>query len=506
MISFSSIPQAIRVPLFYAEVDPTQANTLQGINERTLLIGQLTASGTALPNVPILATGGLDGSSPPQVPEAVGLFGAGSMLALMAAKYRQNDSFGEVWYLPLADDGGGVAAVGGFEFTHVATANGTLALNIGDYLLSVGVTPTMTLPNLATALTAAINAVTNLPVTAAVDIVSPNPNKVIITAKNKGLAENDIPLVVNYGGTPAGQQTPAGLTYTITAMATGATNPSLTAGLAALADMPFDFVVIPYFDTTSLDAIKTFLNDQTGRWAWNRKIYGHGFTAMKGTVSAATTLGLARNDQHMTILAENGSATPHWLWSPAYTGATAAALKADPGRPMQTLVVNGVAAPPAASQFILTERNTLLFSGISTFNVGADGTVRLENLITTYQKNAFNQPDDSYLEIETMFQIMFMLRDLEAFVTSKYPRMKLADSLARVPPGAQVVTPTMVKQDLIGHYAQLVANFQAQDLETFAAGIIVERDTNNHDRLNVLYDPTIMNQLRIFAVLFQFRQ
>lgn len=495
MISFSNIPQALRVPLFYAEVNNSAANTGSGTIQRTLLIGQITSSGSALPNVPILDTGAV-----------IGQAGPGSILALMSNEYRQNDAFGEVWFLPLSDDGGAVAALGGFEFTHIATASGTLNLNIGDVLLTLLVTTAMTLPNLATALAAAVMANTNLPITAAVDGTTPNPNKVIFTAKNKGLAENDVPLIVNAGGLPAGQQTPAGLTFTVTAMTGGTTNPSLTAGLAALGDQAFDFVIMPYFDTTSLDSLKSFFNDATGRWSWTQQIYGHGFTAMKGTVSAATTLGLARNDQHMTILPENGSKTPHWVQAAGYAATAAVSIKADPGRPVQSLAVQGISAPDPASRFTLTERNTLLFSGMSTFSVADDGTVALENLITTYQKNAFGQPDDSYLEIETMFQIMFILRSLRAFVTSNFGRMKLADDYSQVGPGSFTTTPAAIKAALVGHYSTLVDNNQAQDLAIFEAGLIVEINATNHNRVDVLYDPTIMNQLRIFAVLFQFRQ
>ncbi len=45
-------------------------------------------------------------------------------------------------------------------------------------------------------------------------------------------------------------------------------------------------------------------------------------------------------------------------------------------------------APDLADRFELTERNNLLYSGISTYTVGDDGTVMIENLITTYQKTA----------------------------------------------------------------------------------------------------------------------
>lgn len=491
-ISFNNIPAALRVPLFYAEIDPSMANTGEGPNQRTLIVGQITSAGLAVPNVPLLSQG---------VDDAKTQGGLGSMLALMVEKYRQNDLVGEVWYLPLADDGAGVAAAGAVEFTHVATANGTFNLGVGDVLVTIPVTSSMTLTNLGTALAAAINANTNLPVTATSLV-----GVVTITAKNAGLAENDIPLTVNPGGAPAGQTTPTALTTTITAMTGGTTNPSLTTGLANLGDMPFDFVVCPYNDATSLDSLKLFFSDTAGRWSYANQLYGHGFVAARGNLAALQTLGAGRNDQHVTILGENGSLTPHWLWAAAYTGAAAVPLKADPGRPVQTVVVNGVSAPPVASRFDLTSRNTLLFTGISTFSCGDDGTVRLENLITTYQKNAFAQPDNSYLEIETMFQLMFLLRDLKADITSKFPRAKLAGTVARLAPGTAVVTPAMIKSEMIAHYRELEYNGQAQNSAAFAAGLLVQQNPNNHNRVDVLWDGTIMNQLRIFAVLFQFRQ
>jgi phage tail sheath gpL-like len=495
MVSFNQIPAALRVPLFYAEVDPTMANTREAVNQRTLIISQKTSAGAAVANTPILSMG---------VADAITQGGPGSMLALMVDAYRQNDAVGEVWLLPLSDNGAGVNATGSVEFTAQATVAGTYVLAVGGTLVTFAVTPSMTLANLATALAAAITANTNLPVTGVVDGVT--TAKVNITAKNKGTNGNDILLIPNPGGIQAGQVTPTGLAATITALSAGATNPVMTTALANLMDLQFDFIVLPYTDSTSLDALKTFLNDQTGRWSWSQQLYGHCFAAFRGTVGDATTLGLARNDQHMTILAENGSPTPSWVWAAAYTGAAAVPLKADPARPVQTIVVNGVMAPPLGSRYSLSERNTLLYSGISTFFVQDDGTVRLENLITTYQKNAFSQPDNSYLEIETMFQLMFLLRDLKAWVTSRYSRMKLASDMTRVPPGSSTVTPPMIRGDLIAHYRELAANAQAQDVDAFIEGLVVEQDGDNPNRVNVLWTGTIMNQLRIFAGLFQFRQ
>jgi phage tail sheath gpL-like len=50
----------------------------------------------------------------------------------------------------------------------------------------------------------------------------------------------------------------------------------------------------------------------------------------------------------------------------------------------------------------------------------------IENLITTYQKNSYGDEDDSYLQVETLFSLMFVTRYLRTAVTSKFGRMKLA--------------------------------------------------------------------------------
>ena len=83
-ISFSNVPAGIRVPLFYAEVDNSLANTAV-TDLKVLLIGQKTDAGTAEVNKPVLVTSVSSGRE---------LFGVGSQLALMNAAYRSNDQFG----------------------------------------------------------------------------------------------------------------------------------------------------------------------------------------------------------------------------------------------------------------------------------------------------------------------------------------------------------------------------------------------------------------------------
>jgi phage tail sheath gpL-like len=489
-VPFKVIPANLRLPGAFFELDNSQANTAQA-NQRALIIGQITAAGIATPNVPIISGG---------VGDAATQGGANSMLANMVSAYRLNDSFGEVWYLPVADASGATAATGTIAFTSAPTSNGTISLYIAGNLVTVPVTAAQATSAIATAVAAAINAVPGMPVTAAAATTT-----VTLTAVNKGLCGNEIDIRYNYRGTAGGEATPVGLASTITAMTGGATNPTLTTALGNLGNMTFDFIACPYTDTTSLDAVKQLLNDQTGRWSWTQQLYGHAFYSYAGTFAAQTTLGLARNNQHETIMGFYGSPTPSWIWASALCAQAAVSVRTDPGVPLQYLPLQGVLAPPVANQFLSNQRETLLFDGISTFTVEQDGTVQTENIITTYQTNPQGVADDSYLEVETMFQLMLEIRTLQAMLTSKYARCKLADNGSKPAAGSNLVTPNTIKADIIALYQERTDAGFTQNADAFSAALVVNKNTVNPNRIDILWPGTPVNQMRTFATLVQFR-
>ncbi|WP_036018270.1 phage tail sheath subtilisin-like domain-containing protein [Paraburkholderia mimosarum] len=490
MIPFKQIPANIRVPLFYAEVDNSQANTGQ-TTSRALILAQMTSQGTATPNVPAITQGQSD---------AIAAGGQGSMLAAMVEAYQRNDSFGELWYVPLADSPTATAASGSVSITTAPTAAGTLYLYIAGVRIAQPVAPTQTVAQIATALAATIAATPGLPVSAAAAA-----GIVTLTALNKGPCGNGIDLRLNYYGTPAGEVLPPGLKVTIAPMTGGATAPDLTAALDALGDQTYDYIVCPYSDPISLDALKNFMDDINGRWSWQQMLYGHVFAAAAGTLGGLVAIGTARNDPHASIMGFNDSPTPAYLWAASLAGACAVSLRADPATPVQTLPLIGVLPPPVQSRFTLSERNSLLYDGIATFTVADDGTVAIENLITTYQKNAYGQPDDSYLEVETLYTLAALLRHLASVVTSRYGRVKLADDGTRFAAGSNIVTPNIIRADLIAAYQEDEYNGLVQDSSVFAKELIVERNATNPNRVDVLWPGILIDQLRIFALLAQFR-
>lgn len=489
-IPFSRVPNNLRTPLFFVEFDNSMANSATA-TQRTLMIGQMLTGAPATTAIAERI------SSSTQAAER---FGYGSLLHGMISAYFSNDQAAELWALPFVDSASQVAATGKIKITSPTNTTGVISLYIAGIRLQVMVVATDAVEAIASALSVAINQRLELPVKATVD-----KDTLTLTAKNKGAHGNSIDMRLNYRGQAGGENTPSGLEMTITPMDGGAGAPDLVDGLANLKDRGFDFIANPYTDSASLDALKTFLSDNGGRWSWDQQIYGHSFSAINGTYGQLADFGEKRNDQHASLLGVPVSPTPVYQWTAAYVGAIAQSLRNDPGRPLQTLRVSGVLPPTDDKQLSLIERNNLLYSGISTFTVADDNSVQIENIITTYQKNAYGDNDDSYLQVETLYLLMFVSRFMRTQITSKFGRMKLADDGTRFASGSAIVTPNIIRAELIAQYKNLEFNGYVQDAKAFIAGLKVERNSQSPNRLDVLWTGTLINQLRVFALLNQFR-
>jgi phage tail sheath gpL-like len=488
-INFTYYQTSNRVPGVFVEMDPSQANT--GVaNQTTLLFGQKTAAGTAPPDTPFIVE---------SVAQVQQLCGPGSMLDAMAERYLARDPFGTLYLLPLADNPAAVAATGTVTIAGPATASGTLNLYVAGQRVQSAVTSGDAATVIASNLLAAIATMTSLPVSeAAVGAV------ITLTALNKGAAGNGIDLQMNYLGAPGGEFSVPGVTVTIVPMSGGTANPILTNGLANLSSVPFDFIGLPYTDTASLDAMEHFLADDVGRWSWQQMIYGGCFSAFRGTLGQCTAFGVARNDQHMSVMAyQTGSPDPAWIVTAEITASCAASLRVDPGLPLQYIATT-LQAPPIAQRWTLGERNTLLYDGMSTMREQQDNTVYIERMATTYQRNAAGAVDNSYLDVETMYGLMFVSRDLTNYLLTRYARKKLVSDTTPILAGSNCVNAPMIKASVIMEYRALQAAGYVQNADQFAKGIVVENAGNG--LVKILAPVDLVNQLRQIAILLQFRK
>lgn len=493
-ISFANIPANIKVPLYWVEVDPSMAG-LPTINLRALLVG-VAKDGTAPPDIAVPI-----GSQA----QANAQFGEGSELARMFQAFFANNFANEVWGLPMAEPSGASEASGDIVITTPPTQAGTIHLYIAGSYEPVNVLTTDTPTTIGQAIADTINADTTLPVTA-----TNAAGTVTLKSVFKSVNANEISVSLNYYGSLGGQQTPVGLGITLpaTGFLTGGTGtPVFTTAITNLGEEPFEYVAMPYTDSNSL-----FVWDQEygftdlGRWGWERELFGHIISSKRGTYSDLLTFGDTMNSGVESVMGfEVASPSPCFEWTAAYTAKAQRAFINDPARPLQALTLNQIKAAPLHQRFDFVELNSLALNGIAIQKIGSDGQPMIAREQTTYQYNLYGQPDDAYELMTTLATLAKLLRNQKAAITSKFPRHKLADDGTKFGPGQAIVTPGIIKAELINQYQMDMWNGLVENLSDFKRYLLVERDPNDPNRVNVLYPPDLINQLRIFAVLAQFR-
>jgi len=496
-ISFNQIPADLKVPLYWVEVDPSMAG-IPTITLPALMVGtMIDAEGDADPDVPIAI-----GSQA----QADAHFGQGSELSLMFKSYFANNFANFVYALPVAEPVAGTAATGSIAVTTPPNDAGTIHLYIGGEHIPVNIAASDTINNIATALADAINAIDDLPVSAD----DSTPGTVTLTCRWKGSSGNDITVSLNYFGSIGGEVTPPGLVLTLPAtgfLSGGVGVPVFDNAIAALGEQNFEYVALPYTDSTSLLAWEEEYGfEDTGRWGWQRQLYGHIFSAKRGLYSDLITFGQTRNSGLVSIMGvEKTSPSPVYVWAAAYAAKAQRALVNDPARPLQTLSLNRVKLAPLHERFDMVELNSLAGSGIATQKPGPDNQPMISRETTSYQLNLYGNPDDAYELVTTLATLAKLIRNQRQLITSEFPRFKLANDGTRIGPGQAVVTPVIIKAALIAQYQLDEFVGLVEDLPSFIENLIVERDPNNPNRVNVLYPPDLINQLRIFAVKAQFR-
>ncbi|WP_234480930.1 phage tail sheath C-terminal domain-containing protein [Paraburkholderia nemoris] len=90
-------------------------------------------------------------------------------------------------------------------------------------------------------------------------------------------------------------------------------------------------------------------------------------------------------------------------------------------------------------------------------------------------------------------------------MTTKYARLKLAANGTRFASGSAIVAPNIIQADVTAKYQELEFDGYVQQSDLFAQQVIVEQNANNPNRVDCLWPGTLIDQLRIFALLAQFR-
>lgn len=486
MIDFKSIPADIRTPGQHIEFDASRAvSGLPPIQNRVLIVGQRLAAGAVAAGIvtPIIEPG-----------EAIAAFGRGSMLARMVSAYKKADRFSQVFAIALDDAGGSAAATGTITVTGPATAAGTIALMIAGVRIEIVVAVGDTANVIAGKINTAIGALLDLPVTSAVAAAV-----VTLTARNKGTTGNQIDIRHSH---EAGEALPAGVGLVIVAMATGAGDPDIDAVWPIIGDAPYRTVVLGFSEAATLAKVKTELDD---RWGPLRMLESVAYAARSGTQGALAAFGAALNSELLSVLGTGKS--PSWAPEAAaiYAAACGYHSAIDPARPLHTLQLVGLVAPKLADRFTRAQRDALLRDGIATFTADQAGVCHIERSITSYQTDALGIESIAYLDLETVLTLAYLRASLRVRIATKFPRHKLADDGTAYGAGQAIVTPRVIRAEVIALAREWELAGLVEGLDQFVTDLIVERDASDPNRINALVPPDVVNQFRSFAAAIQFR-
>lgn len=497
MISFNNIPDTIRTPGVYTEVDNSRA--LKGLfpnPHKALLIGQKISSGSKPSEVLYQITS--DGL-------ADGFFGPGSQLAIMCNVFKQNNPNTELYAIALSDAAAATKASGAIQFSVALSAAGGSLVGGGTYNLLVDgvkvpvvLTSGWSAADINSAAVDKISEIDQLPVSGSTNAAS----ALLLIAKNAGSQGNFIDIRANYY---TGETDPSGFgdSAPITAMAGGATDPSLDDVWAVAADIQFHYIGQPYEGTANLVSIEGELEDRFGPL---EDMQGQGFVAVRKSLSDASTLGNSRNSPHNCIMAAYNSPSGPARWTAALTAVAAYNLNQDPARPLHYLKFKGILPPVEADRFNRAERDVLLYDGIATWIVDASGNVVIERCITSYQTNAAGVIDPSYLDVQTLATLSEIRYQYKARMLTRFivPRFKLVSDSFPVQPNTNVVQPKTIKDEIISLFTQLRDKGLIENLDDFKTNLVVERSETDQNRVDVLLPPDLVNQFRVLGSIIQF--
>lgn len=468
-ITFREVP-VTRVPGVYVELNTKLAQRgLPTTAAAVVLIGQKIAGGLATAGTLVEILDDTDA-------EKQG--GSGSMLHRMAmAALTANNKFRKLYVCALADAGGSVAAAGSFAVSSVSGLKaGTLTIQVGDDTFQIGLTGTETAGEVATKINTEIAARAELPVGGSVAT-----STVTVTAKNKGLAGNDIYLGWSYSA--------SGLSITVTVMTGGATDPDIQTALDAVFAADVDILVAPYPDSTNLGKVATHLTSRSDGIEQRGAI---AVCAMDTTVSGAVAAVSALNSGRITHAVLESTST----WGPELAAAYASVIagETDLARPLDGVVLKGVSPPATGYRFTRSELNTLLAGGVAPLIVGPNEQVTVCRSITTYLTDS-GVADDALLDLQTIRVLDYARKAFRDRFAAKFAQKKIADEAHT----ENTVDPAIIRAECIALAKELEAIDYWEKVDELADLFVVERNASDPTRVDVYVPTNVVNGLHVLA-------
>lgn len=491
MVQFNTIPGNIVAPIISFEVNSGGQFENQ---VRLIFAGHKLAGGAAADNVPIMVSGTIEGRA---------MFGAGSMLDDMMRLGRMNAPAQEIWCVPIPATG--TAEVRTITVDSVPAGGGQGVIMIAGRVIAVTIAAGDTANTVAAALNAAINAFYDELTEASLPVTSTVVNAVVtVTARHAGALMSEIDIFIPTLTGANAFKNGAADRLTVAVTTPGAGDPDMSSGLANFGDDLFDWMASPFSDATNIGRYKTLYSDVSGRWAWNRQLYGHVMYPKTESVANLTTHGLAQDNRHLSALpriAGSGMANSPWEWAAAFmariTPWLADGSNGNVSRNQTGLEIIGIEPPRDRSKWLTyATRDTFLRSGLSTWMVDAAGRMLIDKIITT-SRTTLGVTDTTFRDIQAIGQTVYALRYIRTALTMQHGQKTIMDDN----PGnlVSVSTPRDIAATFMHAYERLVRQGVLENAELAAKQLIVKRNPDNPNRVDIYAPIDRSNPLDIIA-------
>lgn len=422
-------------------------------------------------------------------------YGFGSPLHLAALQLLPTNGDGvgtiPVTFYPLDDDGSGVAAAGDITPAGAQTVAAAYQVSVNNILSeSFVIAAGDTVATIVTAMTAAINAVLEMPI-----VATDNTTDVGIAAKWKGSSGNSLTLSV-IGSTTAGT------TFAFTQPTGGLVNPDVDDALNQVGTAWETLVLncMEISDTATLDKISTF---GEGRWGALVKKPLVAFTgATETTVASATTVSDARKTDRVNAqLVAPGSNDLPLIVAARQLARIAPVANNRPAKDYAGQDATRLTAGADGDQWDYAKRDEALKKGSSTIEV-KDGVINLSDTVTFYHPLGDELPAYRYVnDIVKLQNIIYNLNLI--FDTDEWNGAPLIpDNQPTINPDAK--QPKAAKAAIAALLDSLGLNALISDPEAAKAATIAEISDQNPKRLDVCVTVQLSGNANITSVDLDF--
>ena len=473
-----SIPSSFRLPSILMEVSDSGVGA-SGTRQLVELVGpSLSSAGQHK----VLSS----------ADHAASLFGVGSVLHRMAMRAFEAAPYSDIAAIGVADAGAATKAKWTATVTVMTAAAGTIRLWVGSDYVDIGVTAGELQGDVAAAIAAAFPAVSAYPVVGTV-----NSNVASLEFRHGGTVGNDLPVFLDRS-----LSLPSGVSVVVTQSVVGATDPTLTAAIAAMEAVAPDKIALWN------DAMTVAIGAEMDlRWGYDRAQLGTAYLATRCTAGEHDPTGYTAE-----LTAVQSAAQPYYrigvvklpylCRAPSYEVAASMAAtcarsdEADPGLTVHGLTLTGCRGADADVDFSPAQRNSLLYYGCTTCGQSG-GYLTIDRARTTRYQTSTGIHDERMTDMTRIWLTEWYIRYRQQVMAATFGRCRLLDTTGRLP--ANCASPEMVRATEINVYRRAVELGYADGLDEFADALVVEIDPTDPNRINSSLPLSLANGLEILA-------